>query len=71
MEEKNVTAAEREAQEQAKQAQEQAAQAQAQAQKQAEDLQSNMKKQALKGMAIGVLTTLGAKLLSLLKNKLQ
>ena len=71
MEENEVKAAEREAQEQNKQAQEQAAQAQQKAQQTADQMQKDMKKQAVKGMLLGALMTLGGKLFSSLINKIR
>ncbi len=76
MAKKEAKAAESEAQEQKQQeqaqaAQDQQAQAQADAQKKADQMQKDMKKQAVKGMALGALMTLGRNLFSALMNKIR
>ena len=68
MEEKTVSAAEREAQEQMKAAQAQAAAQQAAAQKMAEDQQKELKKKAVLGMIWGVLAGIGTKLIAKFMN---
>lgn len=69
MKEDPVKTAEREAQEQMRAAQAQAEQQQAAAMRQVEQQKKDMKKQVAKGMALGLLTGLGTKLLFWLRNK--